>query len=113
MTMESYHVAWLSAHPDRAEGWLRDRLAEGFDVHHLDGNHANDDPSNLVLIEHLDHMRIHGLPGNRIQAVSRSVNGPAGKKDWRRTAQYREDRARVAAKRAAQLARLDKIELLP
>lgn len=64
-----YHDAWLSAHPTRTEGWLRDRLAEGFDIHHLDGNHDNNDPPNLVLIEHEDHLRLHGAPGNRLAAV--------------------------------------------
>jgi hypothetical protein len=58
--MLDYHKAWLSAHPDRTEDWLKDKILEGFDVHHLDGNHANNEPSNLVLIEHDDHMMLHG-----------------------------------------------------
>ena len=33
---------------------------EGFDVHHIDGDHDNNDPDNLVLIEHADHFRLHG-----------------------------------------------------
>lgn len=36
-------------------------LAQGFQVHHMDGNHFNDDPANLVLIEGSDHMRLHGM----------------------------------------------------
>lgn len=36
-------------------------LRDGFDVHHLDGDHSNDDPANLALIEHTDHMRLHGM----------------------------------------------------
>lgn len=35
-------------------------IVEGFDVHHIDGNHENNDPQNLVLIEHTDHMMLHG-----------------------------------------------------
>jgi hypothetical protein len=35
-------------------------MRDGFDVHHLDGDHANNEPANLVLIEHTDHMAIHG-----------------------------------------------------
>lgn len=58
--MKSYHYAWLSEHPNRSEEWLKARLADGFDVHHLDGDHSNDAPSNLVLIEHTDHMMLHG-----------------------------------------------------
>ena len=58
--LSPHHEAWLSAHPNRTAGWLKRMLKEGFDVHHLDGNHANNDPANLVLIEHMDHMMIHG-----------------------------------------------------
>jgi len=57
---KSYHRAWLSLHHNRDEAWLREKLREGFDVHHLDGNKENEAPENLVLIEHLDHMRLHG-----------------------------------------------------
>lgn len=60
MPLESYHYAWLSNHPDRTEEWLKERLADGFDVHHLDRRHNNDTPSNLVLMEAHDHMRLHG-----------------------------------------------------
>lgn len=35
--------------------------ADGFDVHHIDGNKENNNPDNLVLIEHADHMRLHGM----------------------------------------------------
>jgi hypothetical protein len=59
--MDAYHFAWLDAHSHRTVEWLADMLRDGFDVHHLDGNHGNDDPSNLVLIEHTDHMRLHGM----------------------------------------------------
>lgn len=87
--MEAYHHAWLSAHPDRTEDWLKVRLAEGFDVHHLDSNHANNDPTNLVLIEHLDHMRcLHGTGGNRLAMARR---GPA--KGYRHKANAREAKA--------------------
>lgn len=56
---QSYHHAWLTAHPDRSIQWLRDRLADGFQVHHVDGDHSNDDPLNLILIEGVDHLRLH------------------------------------------------------
>jgi hypothetical protein len=71
--LESYHHAWLSIHPTRTEEWLRKQLAEGFDVHHLDGHHDNNDPDNLVLIEHVDHMRLHGIrSGARLSYMVRS-----------------------------------------
>lgn len=57
--MQSYHYAWLSVHPERTEQWLKERLADGFHVHHIDGNHDNNDPKNLVLIESGDHMMLH------------------------------------------------------
>lgn len=34
-------------------------IEQGFDVHHMDGDRANNDPRNLVLIECGDHMRPH------------------------------------------------------
>lgn len=55
------HTAWLLAHPDRTEEWLARQIREGFDVHHIDRDPENNDPVNLVLIETLDHMRLHGL----------------------------------------------------
>lgn len=58
--LKEYHFAWLSSHPERTSDWLRFMLKAGFDIHHLDGDHANNDPVNLVLIEHRDHMRLHG-----------------------------------------------------
>lgn len=60
MSQEPHHLAWLEGHPHRSPEWLASQLRDGFDVHHLDGDHANNDPRNLVLIEHTDHMAIHG-----------------------------------------------------
>lgn len=56
---QPHHIAWLEAHPHRTERWLRDRLRDGFDVHHIDGDKENNDPRNLILIEHTDHMALH------------------------------------------------------
>lgn len=58
--LKPYHLAWLSVRPNRTEAWLIAALLDGFDVHHLDGDHSNNDPANLVLIEHSDHMMLHG-----------------------------------------------------
>ena len=58
--LQPYHYAWLSKHPERNTDWLRFMLKAGFDIHHLDGDHGNNAPENLVLIEHVDHMRLHG-----------------------------------------------------
>lgn len=66
MPMESYHMVWLASHPNRTLEWLQERMRDGFDVHHLDGDHGNDAEENLVLIECLDHMRLHGRSWNRL-----------------------------------------------
>lgn len=73
--MKSYHEVWLDSHPHRSHEWLADKLRDGFDVHHLDGNHANDDPDNLVLIEAADHMMLHG------GRLMRRLGGPGRKTD--------------------------------
>lgn len=57
--MKHHHKAWLQAHPHRTVEWLRERIREGFDIHHLDGDYTNNDPDNLVLIEHTDHLMLH------------------------------------------------------
>lgn len=60
-TLQQYHHAWLEAHPERTKEWLRKQIAEGFQVHHLDGNRSNNAPSNLALMDGVDHVRIHGI----------------------------------------------------
>jgi len=59
MGLKNYHYVWLSAHPERTEEWLAGIIAQGFNIHHMDGDHGNNDPKNLVLIEAGDHMMIH------------------------------------------------------
>jgi len=59
--MNKYHYVWLKKHPERTELWLAERLSEGFDIHHIDEDKGNNDPDNLVLIEHGDHMALHNL----------------------------------------------------
>ena len=75
--MNPHHKAWLKTHPDRDQSWLSMMLREGFDVHHMDGDHDNDVPDNLVLIEYLDHQRLHGAsllrPLNRFESNSKRL----------------------------------------
>lgn len=73
--LKSYHLAWLAAHPKRSEEWLRAHIADGFDVHHLDGNKTNDDARNLLLIEHDDHMRLHGMPFTELPKITGRMGG--------------------------------------
>ncbi|MCE5181660.1 MAG: hypothetical protein LLG15_07660 [Betaproteobacteria bacterium] len=85
--MKSYHFSWLGVHPHRSEEWLKEKMAEGFDIHHLDGDHANDDPKNLVLIECLDHLRLHGRELNRLdRRKHKKPKAPEKPKDEKRRA---------------------------
>lgn len=59
--MLNHHQAWLESHPERTAEWLSRQLAEGFEIHHRDNNHQNNDPLNLVLIERRDHLKLHGI----------------------------------------------------
>lgn len=96
MSLSSYHLAWLSAHPERTAEWLSARLADGFHVHHVDGDHSNDAPLNLVLIEGIDHNRIvHGW--TRLKVLGH--NREAGKKGGSNSRRY------VGKRKAKQLAR--------
>jgi hypothetical protein len=40
-------------------------IPKGMDVHHKDHNRGNNDPSNLVLIKEVDHLRGHISPAER------------------------------------------------
>lgn len=60
MQLLDYHLAWLVNHPERDEAWLDAMLKDGFEIHHIDSDHDNNDPSNLALIEGMDHARLHG-----------------------------------------------------
>lgn len=79
--LKSYHHVWLACHPGRTQAWLLDRLADGFHIHHVDGDHQNDSPRNLVMMEGLDHMLImHDL---KIASVFTTERGRAlGIKRW-------------------------------
>ncbi|OYW72704.1 MAG: hypothetical protein B7Z37_24040 [Verrucomicrobia bacterium 12-59-8] len=59
--MKSSHIAWLRDRTHRTKEWLQSKLDEGFDLHHIDGNPENNDPSNIVLLEIYDHQMLHGV----------------------------------------------------
>lgn len=56
---EPYHLIWLEQHPNRTKEWLKAMMRDGFHIHHIDGNHDNNEDTNLVLIEGCDHFMIH------------------------------------------------------
>ena len=53
--MSKHRAAFLVANPE----WVE--IPQGFDVHHIDGDHSNNDPANLCLMDHVSHMRLHGV----------------------------------------------------
>ncbi|TAL43821.1 MAG: hypothetical protein EPN91_05550 [Salinibacterium sp.] len=78
---------------------MKKMIADGFDIHHVDGNHANNHPANLILMDGIDHMRLHGLfkmaRPDRREAVAK-----ASRERWAKTPQ----KDRVAhAKRIANI----------
>jgi len=64
--MEHYHNVWLGHHPNRTVDWLRERLKDGFGIHHIDGDHENNAPENLVLLDWTDHRMIHAGKKSKI-----------------------------------------------
>lgn len=77
--MKPYHYAWLMRHPERTSEWLKKKLKDGFDIHHLDGNHDNNTPYNLVLIECRDHMLVHGADMSRIANAKKAKENKDGR----------------------------------
>ena len=69
-----HQLAWLASHPNRSLTWLREQSADGFDVHHVDGNHSNNAPENLILIDHRDHFMLHS--GGRPLSCRKGRAGP-------------------------------------
>ena len=79
--LKSYHLVWLSCHPERSAVWLQERLADGFHIHHADGDHSNDSPNNLLMIEGLDHMLI--VHGHKVASIFTRENCiKRAKKRW-------------------------------
>lgn len=57
--MEECHYQWLRQKFVEPE-FLLQALHNGFHIHHLDEDHSNNDPNNLVLIFGKDHFKLHG-----------------------------------------------------
>ena len=102
--LPEHHRAWLNAHPERSVEWFRARIAEGFDVHHVNGNPADNSPANLVMIEHADHMRLHDMPMFDLKRLNREQC--AGRPEKRKRSQYE----RVYNRRTKDLVRAFKKE---
>lgn len=72
--MKNYHYIWLQANPRVTPEQLQRWLKEGFDIHHRDGDHANNDPCNLILLWCADHFLIHN--GVRLNRLDRGPPTP-------------------------------------
>lgn len=67
-------------------------MADGFDIHHMDGVHENNDPLNLVLIECGDHLMLHNGKMRFSRVVGRKgARGPQRKTQARMQAAKNED----------------------
>ena len=53
------------------QGWTEEPIPEGFDVHHLDMDHSNNAPHNLVAIPHELHRNIHSTYMKLMSALSK------------------------------------------
>jgi hypothetical protein len=90
--LESYHLVWLADHPNRTVEWLRRMMADGFHIHHIDGDHSNDNPMNLVLIEGADHLMLHNGKKRPVTVLGTKPKLP-------RTESLRRKQERIARKR--------------
>ena len=93
--MKEYHYNWIKAHPGRDEEWLGQVIEQGFDIHHLDGNHQNNEADNLLLVEHQDHMRILHK-GGRLRIASGGEKGPGNPESVRKWTKRFESKGGVA-----------------
>ena len=59
--MKDYHLIWASKH-GVSDDFVSQATAAGFDIHHIDGDHGNNAPENLVMIYSGDHFAFHGAP---------------------------------------------------
>jgi len=53
------------------------KIPEGYEIHHIDGNHFNDDPTNLQLVTIQEHLEIHKKQNDwgAVQAILLRING--------------------------------------
>ena len=58
--MKEHHKAYLSKQ-NMTEAFFKEALYNGFDIHHIDGDHDNNEPDNLIMIYSSDHMLLHGV----------------------------------------------------
>lgn len=70
---KDHHAIWLAAHPYVDAEWLRAKIQEGFHIHHVDGDHCNDAPENMLLIFGPDHTRLHTLE-RRLEKLEQALN---------------------------------------
>jgi len=57
-SLKLYHEVWLAAN-NKDEAWLKEKLSDGFHIHHIDANPENNAAENLILIWGIDHLMLH------------------------------------------------------
>jgi hypothetical protein len=59
------------------------KIPEGYEIHHLDGNHCNDNPSNLICVSIEEHLDIHQMRGDwgAVQAILMRMSNMDGIKE--------------------------------
>ena len=80
--LELHRQVWLDAHPERGVEWLLRMAKEGFDIHHIDGDHENNDPLNLVLIEPKDPFLLHSGRHRTLRLYKRETPVNAAPRWW-------------------------------
>ena len=53
--------------------WFKEDIPDGYDIHHLDGNTMNNDPSNLQMITHAENLRRKEVQNNQWTITSTST----------------------------------------
>lgn len=74
-----YHQIFIDAHPEL--GLFE--VPEGYDIHHKDFNHYNDNPENLQLLTHGEHTRLHARLRTHSEKSRQKISkSNLGRKVW-------------------------------
>lgn len=57
------------------EEYNKRTIPKGYHIHHIDGNHENDDPSNLMCVSAEEHFMLHLLRGDQVALYGKFIQG--------------------------------------
>ena len=88
--MINYRKIWEEYH--------NQKIPKGYHIHHIDGNHENNDPTNLICVSPEEHWQIHKDQGDPVAVHGKFIQG-AGKAGeiggtWERTEPMPEEQRR-------------------